>query len=488
MSKFGRILTAVMSAAAIAASSVSMAVSVNAAEGEHLYKYSELKAMSESEMLDVYYGIEGIRPLALGFPQLTEEEEHDGTMHKCENLDQFCFEIAERVLSFNPYNPYNGQNLDLVLWNDKYNSASCQHPDFRYVPEETEKTVKEIFDYEGGYTFLTPEALKEAGAYDCYDCAVKFNDREFDLYNVDGFRLEEMIPDTKAAIAKDDNLKDYAAAYICLAQIGFDTENEYGMYGEGEKYATGCLAETEEEWEEFYKQFNRKEIRTYTLDELFKMSDEEFFSLQGKYCSGKDYYDSVYGFATRSSELDENKYSDMDGISGTLYKQVNDSHSEDAYQKGVTEEALKSLLGDTVKYGIGSPSFEDDMYYSFKLSVHFPDYVSYETMSGDDERIMGFAKCWYCIDQVLYFDYYANGMVGGDGGGVYTDISTLKGDVDLNMEVNLADLTTLAKYNLNNAVYSRANDTAYANADMNGDGGVDGLDTSVLIENQLGKK
>ena len=33
-----------------------------------------------------------------------------------------------------------------------------------------------------------------------------------------------------------------------------------------------------------------------------------------------------------------------------------------------------------------------------------------------------------------------------------------------------------------------ANDTAYANADMNGDGKVDGLDTSALIEDQLGKK
>ena len=64
---------------------------------------------------------------------------------------------------------------------------------------------------------------------------------------------------------------------------------------------------------------------------------------------------------------------------------------------------------------------------------------------------------------------------------------TLKGDANLDGRVDLADLTVVAKYNLNNEAYPLANDTAYANADMNGDGVVDGLDTSALIENQLGK-
>ena len=66
--------------------------------------------------------------------------------------------------------------------------------------------------------------------------------------------------------------------------------------------------------------------------------------------------------------------------------------------------------------------------------------------------------------------------------------STLKGDADLSGSVDLADLTTVAKYNLSNEAYPLANDTAYANADMNGDGKVDGLDISALIEAQLGKE
>ena len=64
----------------------------------------------------------------------------------------------------------------------------------------------------------------------------------------------------------------------------------------------------------------------------------------------------------------------------------------------------------------------------------------------------------------------------------------LRGDADVNNEVNLADITTVAKYNLSNSSYPLANEIAYANADMNGNGKVDGLDTSALIENQLGKK
>ena len=53
--------------------------------------------------------------------------------------------------------------------------------------------------------------------------------------------------------------------------------------------------------------------------------------------------------------------------------------------------------------------------------------------------------------------------------------------------VELADLITVAKYSLSHEAYPLANDTAFANADMNGDDVVDGLDTSALIEDQLGK-
>ena len=68
------------------------------------------------------------------------------------------------------------------------------------------------------------------------------------------------------------------------------------------------------------------------------------------------------------------------------------------------------------------------------------------------------------------------------------DKTALKGDADVNGVVDLADLTAVAKYSLSSSSYPLKNETAYANADMNGDGKVDGLDISALIENQLGKK
>ena len=64
---------------------------------------------------------------------------------------------------------------------------------------------------------------------------------------------------------------------------------------------------------------------------------------------------------------------------------------------------------------------------------------------------------------------------------------TLKGDADLNGTVDLADLIAVAKYNLSSEAFPLKNETAEANADMNGDSVVDGLDTSALIENQLGE-
>ena len=66
-------------------------------------------------------------------------------------------------------------------------------------------------------------------------------------------------------------------------------------------------------------------------------------------------------------------------------------------------------------------------------------------------------------------------------------IEGLKGDANLDSIVDIADLTTVAKYDLNNKLYPLVNDAAFSNADMNGDGEVNGLDTSALIENQLGE-
>ena len=63
----------------------------------------------------------------------------------------------------------------------------------------------------------------------------------------------------------------------------------------------------------------------------------------------------------------------------------------------------------------------------------------------------------------------------------------LSGDANLDGRVDLADITMIAKYTLSSSGFPLKNDTAYANADMNGDGKINSIDLSVLIRGQLGK-
>ena len=65
---------------------------------------------------------------------------------------------------------------------------------------------------------------------------------------------------------------------------------------------------------------------------------------------------------------------------------------------------------------------------------------------------------------------------------------TLIGDADLNGEVSLSDIITVSKCVISDTVYPLINLTAEANADMNGNGSVDCIDLSILIEVNLGIK
>ena len=65
---------------------------------------------------------------------------------------------------------------------------------------------------------------------------------------------------------------------------------------------------------------------------------------------------------------------------------------------------------------------------------------------------------------------------------------TLKGDADLDGIVSLSDVIAVSKYSLSHNLYPLKNDVAYVNADMNQDGDINAVDTSALIEINLGKK
>ena len=66
--------------------------------------------------------------------------------------------------------------------------------------------------------------------------------------------------------------------------------------------------------------------------------------------------------------------------------------------------------------------------------------------------------------------------------------ATLRGDADVSGDVGISDIVAVTKFLLSDSSYPLKNETAKANADMNKDKVINGLDTSALIENQLGKR
>ena len=115
--------------------------------------------------------------------------------------------------------------------------------------------------------------------------------------------------------------------------------------------------------------------------------------------------------------------------------------------------------------------------------------ISYTNKIGDSSDLNALQEELAQYDKTLDADAYNDGKI------VILDLTTdtsnnatLKGDADVNGEVGLSDVVAVSKHNINSTAYPLANETAEANADMNNDNVVDGLDTSALVEYNLGKK
>ena len=140
-----------------------------------------------------------------------------------------------------------------------------------------------------------------------------------------------------------------------------------------------------------------------------------------------------------------------------------------------TEDVLKAVVALNEKYGVipGTVAYEYgdyDLYYDseYKGGLNSKNITAYNTSAE-----------WQPTTESKET---AEAVIADKA------VATLKGDADLNGEVSLTDIVAVSKNPLSDEAYPLANDTAYANADMNNDTKVNAVDTSALIENQLGKK
>lgn len=222
----------------------------------------------------------------------------------------------------------------------------------------------------------------------------------------------------------------------------------------------------------------------YTLEQLFEMSDEEFFALE----NAKTYYDEVKADSEYFMQVFDDKA--YGGISGKVWTWLYEEDENVKYTANVTEMEIEELLGDTVKYEIESPiSLDTDylmdnlLYYGNILMVVFPEYDLYsQTNNITHKEIIEFSKCWYCINQVIEINYW---HFLDDLSPASSEEQVLTGDVNFDKSVNLYDSIWLAKGLIKKF---RLTDAQLYIADVNSDGSVNVFDLILLsrrlIENQ----
>ncbi len=206
----------------------------------------------------------------------------------------------------------------------------------------------------------------------------------------------------------------------------------------------------------------------YTLDQLFKMSDEEFLALE----NAQTYYNEVKADSEYFMQVSNSKT--YGGISGKVWTNLYEDEGP-KYTANQTEREIKELLGDSVKYEISSPIsldvnylVDNFLYYGNILMVEFPEYNLYsQTNTITDKEIIEFSKCWYCVNQVIDVDYWHFLDVLSSEPG---DEQVVTGDVNFDKNFNLYDVIWIAKSLINEFELTKAQVIV---ADTNGDGVAD---------------
>lgn len=217
------------------------------------------------------------------------------------------------------------------------------------------------------------------------------------------------------------------------------------------------------------------EEQIYTYAELLEMSDEAFLQLEG----AQEYYDII------SNDVANKEYG---GISGSVYSWLEKEDLNIKYTANVTENSITRLLGNNVEYSICSPISIDvdelmdigEFAYQNIFSVDFPTFEKRsDSNTITDKEIIQFAKCCFCINQIIPVEYYKTlEPLYGDSGE-----KIVIGDVNFDRTVSTLDAVHMAKLN---AGYYKSTDAQRKVADLNNDGKINSSDICILIEDLLG--
>lgn len=242
---------------------------------------------------------------------------------------------------------------------------------------------------------------------------------------------------------------------------------------------------------------DQKESKMYKYSELKELSEEELDELTEKIVHIETFKELEDALADEIFGIDNNPGITKRSINIEFYIGKSDYAN---YVEGETEKLVEEYLNDDKHHEIVHTTHwytkAGILNVSYNNTYVRNDRTVDRTLTTDEASLKS-EDIWHditlsflCLKQIAFGFMPVSPFALGTGENAEETTpavtSTLKGDVDLDGEVGLSDITALSKNNLSNELYPLINETAYANADMNGDGVVDGLDTSALIELNLG--
>lgn len=167
----------------------------------------------------------------------------------------------------------------------------------------------------------------------------------------------------------------------------------------------------------------------YTLEQLFAMSDEEFMALDG----AEDVCSNI-----RNVVKEDQEYWGLSDDEVTLngeFKKLIRFPAED-YTANITEKKIAEVLGDETVFEITSP-LEEAIVSDNLLTVHFREY---EDVSPTEENIIDFARCGYCVRQIIDLTCISNAIVYDS----VPNYCTVTGDVNIDTAVDIYDVIWIA--------------------------------------------